>query len=68
MRDICVISWWNILTLVCRLYGCRIMWTEGGAQSGLESAVGLTFGFPAVAALSKVRLFLNLLLHDSFSS
>lgn len=33
---------------------CRIFWSEGGSQPGLESALELTFGFPAVAALSKV--------------
>lgn len=33
----------------------RIMWTEGGAQPATESALGLTFGFPAVAALSKEK-------------
>lgn len=33
----------------------RIMWTEGGAQPATEAALGLTFGFPAVAALSKEK-------------
>ena len=32
----------------------RLFWTEGGAQAAAEEALGLTFGYPAVAALSKV--------------
>uniref|UniRef100_I2CQT3 protein disulfide-isomerase n=1 Tax=Nannochloropsis gaditana (strain CCMP526) TaxID=1093141 RepID=I2CQT3_NANGC len=31
----------------------RLFWSEAGAQSAAEEALGLTFGFPAVAALSK---------------
>jgi hypothetical protein len=30
-----------------------LLWTEGGAQSSVEQALGLTAGYPAVAALSK---------------
>ncbi|GAB5033474.1 protein disulfide isomerase-like 2-3-like [Nannochloropsis oceanica] len=33
----------------------RLFWTEGGAQPAAEEALGLTFGFPAVAALSKEK-------------
>ena len=29
-----------------------IIWTEGGAQPALEEATGLTFGYPAVVAIS----------------
>ncbi|CAM9582877.1 unnamed protein product [Ectocarpus fasciculatus] len=29
-----------------------LMWTEGGAQPALEEATGLTFGYPAVIAIS----------------
>lgn len=28
------------------------MWTEGGAQPALEQATGLTFGYPALVAVS----------------
>ncbi|CAM9636302.1 unnamed protein product [Discosporangium mesarthrocarpum] len=29
-----------------------LMWTEGGAQPAIEEAMGLTFGFPALVAMS----------------
>ncbi|CAM9499066.1 unnamed protein product, partial [Choristocarpus tenellus] len=29
-----------------------LMWSEGGAQLALEEATGLTFGFPALVAIS----------------
>lgn len=29
-----------------------VIWTEGGAQPALEEVTGLTFGFPAVVAIS----------------
>lgn len=29
-----------------------VMWTEGGAQPALEQATGLTFGYPALVAVS----------------
>lgn len=36
-----------------------VMWSEGGAQPALEEATGLTFGYPALIAVSvekKVRI------------
>ena len=29
-----------------------VIWTEGGAQPAFEEATGLTFGFPALVAIS----------------
>ena len=37
-----------------------VMWSEGGAQPALEEAMGLTFGYPALIAVSvekKVRIY-----------
>lgn len=45
-----------------------VMWTEGGAQPALEKAMGLTFGYPAVIAISvekKVRKTLPITLASS---
>ena len=39
-----------------------VMWSEGGAQPALEEATGLTFGYPALIAVSvekKVRCFVE---------
>jgi hypothetical protein len=42
----------SVSLLVCA--PCRLLWSEGGSQPDSEASLGLTFGFPAVAALSKV--------------
>lgn len=46
-----------------------VIWSEGGAQPELEAAAGLTFGFPALVALSveKKVIFFSIS-HEPISS